>query len=352
MSPDGRGDRRALVAGLVALGATAVVYPLIEASAARPLAVFVLPCFLAAVLGGWRPTVVVSVLSFAIAVGYGVAGPLDWGALTARWAIVAAGAVMGAVAATVRERQAGRLAELDEAIAMREAFERTLAPAPIAPARFVAAARYRPAETRMELGGDFLEAVGLADGRFAFLIGDVSGHGPREAGFGAALRAGWKSVVLSTRGEPADWMAAVHDAFFCDGRIDSYVTMCTGYLDVDAGTSCFVNAGHPPPLLLGDRTHVLDVPPSPPLGIGAPPRWTATHLPWDGTPVLLYTDGLIENPRASGPPQRWGLEGLLEEVARIAPGPPARMVDALLAAALRDREARDDVAVLLLAAAR
>ena len=74
----------------------------------------------------------------------------------------------------------------------------------------------------MQLGGDFLEAIALADGRLAALIGDVCGHGPREAAFGAALRAGWKSIALGGKHDPADWVDELNAAFFQDGRIDTF----------------------------------------------------------------------------------------------------------------------------------
>ena len=175
-----RTDRRAAIVGAVVLAVLAPVYPVVADAAVRPLAVFVLPCLLTAVLGGWRPTVLVGVASLITAVVLGVAGPLDTDALIARWSIIVLGVVMGAIGAAVREHQSHRLAELDETMALREAFERALAPSPVPPPGFVAVARYRPAESRMQLGGDFLEAIALADGRLAVLIGDVCGHGPRR----------------------------------------------------------------------------------------------------------------------------------------------------------------------------
>ena len=346
-----RTDRRAAIAGAVVLAVLAPVYPVVADAAARPLAVFVLPCLLTAVLGGWRPTVLVGVASLITAVVLGVAGPLDTDALIARWSIIVLGVVMGAIGAAVREHQSHRLAELDETMALREAFERALAPSPVPPPGFVAVARYRPAESRMQLGGDFLEAIALADGRLAVLIGDVCGHGPREAAFGAALRAGWKSIALGGKHDPADWVDELNAAFFQDGRIDTYATMCTGYLDLSAGVTRLVNVGHPPPVLLERPARALDLPPAPPLGLGMFDQWGATELAWGGQPVVFYTDGLIENPSQRGQPRRWGVDGLL---AWLNTRPPTRTIDdladALLAAATTQRHIRDDIAMLIIAA--
>jgi serine phosphatase RsbU (regulator of sigma subunit) len=321
--------------------------------AVRPLTVFVLPGSLTAVLGGWRPTVLIGVSSLVFAVVFGVTGPLDTEALIARWLVIVAGIAMGAVGAAVRQGQAGRLADFHEATTLRAAFERALAPSPLPPDGVVALARYRAAETRMQLGGDFLEAVTLADGRLAVLIGDVCGHGPREAAFGAALRAGWKSIALGGKQDPADWMDALNTSFFEDGRIDTFVTVCTGYFDPDAQVARFVNAGHPPPIALERPARPLELPLARPLGLGLTSAWTAGDVPWGGDPLLFYTDGLIENPKLGGRPRRWQEDGLL---AWLDGQPPlmtaAAFIDALLEAATDGRDLRDDIAILLVAADR
>jgi serine phosphatase RsbU (regulator of sigma subunit) len=349
----GRRDRRALIAGTVALAGIAILYPLVADAAARPLAVFVLPGLLTAVLAGWRPTVLVGVSSLVLAVAFGVTGPLDTEALLARWLVIVGGIVVGAVGAAAREGQAGRLADFDETMTLRAAFERALAPSPIPPDGVVAVARYRAAEPRMQLGGDFLEAVTLADGRLAILIGDVCGHGPREAAFGAALRAGWKSIALGGKQDPADWMDALNMSFFEDGRIDTYVTVCTGYFDPDARVARFVNAGHLPPVVLERPARPLDLPRARPLGLGLTNAWTAGDVPWGGDPLLFYTDGLIENPKLQGPPRRWDEDGLLAWLDGHLPITTAReFLDALLEAATDGRDLRDDIAILLVAADR
>ena len=343
-------DRRAAIAGVVVLALLAVLYPVMADAAARPLAVFVLPSLLTAVLGGWRPTLLIGVASLVVAVLLGVLGPLDASALIARWSVIALGVAMGAVGAAVREGQSKRLAVLDQTVALREAFERALAPSPVPPEGVVAVARYRAAESRMHLGGDFLDAIALADGRLAVLIGDVCGHGPREAAFGAALRAGWKSIALGGKTDPAEWVDALNDAFFRDGRIDTYATVCTGYLDLSGGVSRLVNVGHPPPILLEPPARALDLPPAPPLGIGLFDQWTTSELMWGGQPLLFYTDGLIENPRLRGRPARWGVDGM---VTWLNTHPQTAtlddLADTLLHVATDQHDVRDDIAMLIVA---
>jgi serine phosphatase RsbU (regulator of sigma subunit) len=346
-------DRRAAIVGALVLVTVALVYPLVADATARPLAAFVLPCLVTAVLGGWRPTLLVGITSFSVAIVVGLLGPLDIEALLARWIIIGVGVLIGAVGAAVRQRQSGRLADLNETMSLRAAFERALAPAPITPDGYVAVARYRPAESRLNLGGDFLEAVALEDGRLAVLIGDVCGHGPREAAFGTALRAGWKAIALSGKHDPADWVDALDASFFRDGRIDTYVTLCTGYLDVITGVSRLVNVGHPPPVLLEHPVRVLDLPPTPPLGLGLNDNWTAIEVPWAGQPMLLYTDGLVENPNRQGKPRRWGELGLLAWLdAHPQTTALTDLADRLLQSATTGRTIRDDIAILIIAGDR
>jgi serine phosphatase RsbU (regulator of sigma subunit) len=328
----------------------AILYPVITETAARPLAVFVLPALLTAVLGGWRPTVLVGAAGIGIAIVAGLVEPLDATALAARWSVIVIGTVIGALGAAVREAQSDRLVELDEAVILRAAFERALAPAPIVPPGFQAVSRYRPADASMHLGGDFLEGIALADGRCAVLIGDVCGHGPREAAFGSALRAGWKAIALSGENDPVEWVASLDEAFFQDGRIDTYATLCTGWIDREVGLTRLVTLGHPPPIVLDSAPAELSVVPAPPLGLGHRGEVVATEHPWTGAPLLFYSDGLVENPRRGDRPDRWGTKGLLRWLAALPTHRDiAQVADDLVAAALKDRHRRDDVAVLLIA---
>jgi hypothetical protein len=89
------------------------------------------------------------------------------------------------------------------------------------------------------------------------------------------------------------------------------------------------------------------VPSSRPLGLGVD-AWKATELRWNGQPILFYTDGLIENPRERGKPQRWFEDGLLAWLDGHAVGSgPKDYADGLIRAATEQRRLRDDVALLL-----
>ena len=265
--------------------------------------------------------------------------------------MIGAGISIGAFGATVRERQSHRLADLDEAVTLMEAFERGLAPAPIAPAGFVAVTRYRPAESRMQLGGDFLDAVALADGRLAVLIGDVCGHGPHEAAVGTALRAGWKAIALGENvTRPTGWKPSMRRS---SATVASTRTSrCARAIWTCGPASCDSS----PPGIRRPWGLVYSpapgCPPAPALGLGFGEVWAATELPWVGDPVLFYTDGLIEDPMSQGPPRRWGEDGLLTWLGQQS---TTSSVDALarglLDEAITGRDLRDDVALFLVGVA-
>jgi hypothetical protein len=345
-----RSYKRALLAGLIGLTLITIVYLVVAEDAGHPVALFVLPGLFTAILGGWRPTLAVGLVSLPFVVVFGLSGPWDTEPLIVRWVIISVALLMGGWGAFSRDRQLRQVDELGEVVALRSAFERALMPHPLPPAGLVAMSRFRPAESRMGLGGDFLDAVALPDGRLAILIGDVCGHGPREAAFGTALRAGWKAIALSCPPDPSQWVSALEMSFFRDGRIDTFATVCTGYFDPEARVVKMVNAGHPLPIRLGESAEPIPLPASTPLGVSTAKERAAIEIPWFGEPVIFYTDGLVENPKLTGPPQRWGEEGLTRWIADHMPADPHSFIDALIEEATAEREIRDDVALLLIAA--
>ncbi|WP_285498356.1 ATP-binding SpoIIE family protein phosphatase, partial [Streptomyces hygroscopicus] len=102
-------------------------------------------------------------------------------------------------------------------------------------------------------------------------------------------------------------------------------------------------AGHPPPALVGPDGSVefLDLPAGPPLGLGGLPFETAEVELAEGSDIVLYTDGLIEDRRRE---IDTGLEMLREALAH--PGrTPDQICAAVLDALLPDRPS-DDIALL------
>lgn len=168
---------------------------------------------------------------------------------------------------------------------------RLLPPLTCTTRRLAVAAVIEPA---YDLGGDAFDYAVNGD-RAHLAIVDAMGHGI-DASLPAVLAL---ASVRHSRRRRLDLEAvyldasdAVRDRF--DG--DSYVTADLADLDIERGRLRWINAGHPPPLLVrrGQAFAELTCKPSPPLGLGTGVVEVAevTLEPWDR--VLFFTDGVTE----------------------------------------------------------
>ena len=259
----------------------------------------------------------------------------------------------GAIADELRRQVAARRRADESRAELHRRLETALLPTlPTLPDGYRAATIYRPGDERLGLGGDFYDLQTVDGGGLALLIGDVSGHGPRSAALGAALRTSWRSLIQAGVDGPLLVEALTRIAQSEKAGDELFSTLWLGWLDAPGTTLRMGSLGHPPPLLLADEVRFLESPPLPALDIGAPIEWSPSqvHLPTTWT-LLLYTDGLIEGRAAAGATERFGYERLRQWFA--AQG--SRLVDGAclrrLLSALEDAHGGplpDDVAVVAL----
>jgi serine phosphatase RsbU (regulator of sigma subunit) len=211
--------------------------------------------------------------------------------------------------------------------------------------------RYKPGNAGEVLGGDFLDAVELADGSVQAVIGDVSGHGPDEAAVGVNLRIAWRALTVACS-PPATVFRVLADQIANDiGMEELFATLASVELDPDRRRLSVRVAGHPAPILItAGGAAELDVRRGSIVGfdLDAVPPETVVELPaaWR---VLLYTDGLIEG-RDGSDGERWGTTGLLEFLAARRDLSSDELVDAAIDEASRRHGGPlpDDVAVLVI----
>jgi serine phosphatase RsbU (regulator of sigma subunit) len=237
--------------------------------------------------------------------------------------------------------------------------ERGLLARPIvADPRVGVATAHRPGRARTLLGGDFFDAVEVADGTLHVLIGDVSGHDPDAAALGVCLRVAWRTLILG--GRDATGVLSTLEQVLVHERVadEIFATACMLSVAPDRRSAELRLAGHPVPILVaGSGVHELPgAIPRPPLGVGAPGEESpcarvALPAAWA---LVLYTDGLIEG-RAGEGGERLGAAGLVRLVARHAAGHRSAssgraLIDRLIATALRlnGGDLADDAAVLVL----
>ncbi|MGK5496466.1 SpoIIE family protein phosphatase [Streptomyces sp. URMC 125] len=166
------------------------------------------------------------------------------------------------------------------------------------------AARYRPAQVAAEIGGDWYDAFLLADGTTTMVIGDVVGHDLQAAAHMAEVRNMLRALAWD-RQEPPSLIMRRLDEAMTNTSDAPMATVVFARIEGDEGGPWrlhWVNAGHPPPLLVTRDGGVrwLDDGHGPLLGMSSTlhlgMHWPDAHeeLPPEST-VLFYTDGLVES---------------------------------------------------------
>lgn len=176
-------------------------------------------------------------------------------------------------------------------------------------------------EDARQIGGDFAEAIVLADGTLVLVVVDVMGKGVSAALFGAMLRAALH-IALDRYSGPAETMAALNRSLCREaGALSLFATCALVAIAPDTRSCVVVNAGHCPVLLLGAGREVRRVEPAtPPLGVFSDVEPEAEVHELEGCEaVLLVTDGLYEWSRTGEP---WGWEAFEQFVRTHAPFEP------------------------------
>lgn len=203
------------------------------------------------------------------------------------------------------------------------------------------AVRYQPAGA---VGGDMYDFPRPAPGLLGLVLADVSGHSLPAA----LLVASAKGALYDTQAMPPEaMMAAINDRLLLDCGPDRFVTMVYAQLDLELLRLTWVNAGHPPPLLLrgGDACPL----PGNGLILGIIPDATYQSHVMElrpGDVLVLYSDGLMEREADDG--RVTGFEDFRSEVAALRADAAAEdIADAILAAADRLGAVKDDVTLMV-----
>jgi serine phosphatase RsbU (regulator of sigma subunit)/PAS domain-containing protein/anti-sigma regulatory factor (Ser/Thr protein kinase) len=167
--------------------------------------------------------------------------------------------------------------------------------------------RYLPAQAgvgaaQAGVGGDWFDVIPLPGARVALIVGDVVGHGLHAAATMGRLRTATHNfaaldmppdellghldeLVARIDHESADAQATIVGATCLYAVYDPVSRRCT-----------LARAGHPPPALVhpDGKAEYLDLPAGLPLGLGLLPFETTELELEEGSRLVLYTDGLVE----------------------------------------------------------
>ncbi|MGP3683553.1 SpoIIE family protein phosphatase [Streptomyces sp. IBSNAI002] len=203
---------------------------------------------------------------------------------------------------------------------------------------------YLPADRGLNVGGDWYSAIGLPDDSALFVVGDVAGHGLAAVGTMAQLRFTAKGMAITGSALP-DVLGRLNRLLLHTAR-DAGVTTATmvmGRYGPRDHRLTWVRAGHLPPLLIRDgEASYLPQPEGNLLGAAFDSAYAQADLRLQpGDHLLLYTDGLVEEP---GEDIDAGLAGLAVTARRlIEEGRGDRLARTLAA---RRPGRRDDICVV------
>ncbi|MCW3019862.1 MAG: hypothetical protein JWN10_2170 [Solirubrobacterales bacterium] len=236
-------------------------------------------------------------------------------------------------------------ARLSEQRAVTEIMQRTLLPdaLPQLPGlRF--SAKYLPGGSGLKVGGDWYDVFQMANGRLAFVIGDVVGRGVIAASVMAEIRTALRAYLMEGHAL-ADVMSLLNELLVSMGRNRSATAAIFG-LDVERGELEAVSAGHLPALLVDPdgEPRFLEQRQGLPLGIRARGDYVCERYPFPtGSVLLLYTDGLVER---RGEPIDQGLVRLQAAARRAAIAEDASIADRIYRLMGDHGASEDDIAML------
>ena len=241
-----------------------------------------------------------------------------------------------------------RMFESEHALA-RELQRALLPRGPLSAPGMTIAARYRPATSGMEIGGDFYDAIELADGRVALVIGDVQGHNLIAASLMGRLRTVVQAYTSEGHG-PAEVMSRANN-WLADLNTDldlaMYATCCFVVVDPVSGELVVCRAGHPAPAIVtpGAAPVYLEYGDDLPLGVDAGTSYATTQrvVP-AGTTLVLTTDGLLD---ADGSDHDRNARCLLEVLGDGAEEEVETLADRLLDTPRPQTRHGDDIALLV-----
>ncbi|MGN9757762.1 SpoIIE family protein phosphatase [Streptomyces sp. SD31] len=213
--------------------------------------------------------------------------------------------------------------------------------------------RYLPAQAGV--GGDWFDVIPLSGARVALVVGDVVGHGLHAAATMGRLRTAVHNFCALDM-PPDDLLTHLDDlvgrldrgeGWAAENTPDSGIVGATclyAVYDPVSRRCTLTRAGHPLPAVVSPDGTVefVDLPSCPPLGLGGMPFETVELELAEGSQLVLYTDGLVEDRHRDIDAGLAKLRTVLADVGR----PPEETCEAVLDALLPARPG-DDVALLI-----
>ncbi|GAE24963.1 serine phosphatase RsbU [Halalkalibacter wakoensis JCM 9140] len=148
------------------------------------------------------------------------------------------------------------------------------------------------------LSGDVCTWYKIKENLYGVIVLDVMGHGVSSALIGMALHASLKDIIMREV-EPFEVMNELNQVvltlFEDDSNMVTFVTGIYTLIDFNIKTVRYMNAGHPPGLVIHSKHHELLDRGSMPLGIYPQLTQKTGEVSFESADeILLYSDGLTD----------------------------------------------------------
>ncbi|WP_229841672.1 SpoIIE family protein phosphatase, partial [Streptomyces brasiliensis] len=159
------------------------------------------------------------------------------------------------------------------------------------------AARYRPSQDGLDIGGDWYDAFAMPDGAIALEIGDAQGHDVDAAAFMGQVSSSMRAIAAHEP-DPGTVLTRTNDLLIAMGT--ARLASCTMlHIDPHDGQVTGTSAGHVPLLYAHkDGSHnVCELPGGPVLGVVSDTDYHGVTFTLDrDNALVMVTDGVVEGP--------------------------------------------------------
>lgn len=205
-----------------------------------------------------------------------------------------------------------------------------------------------------EVGGDIYGFSHTPDGRPRVLLADATGHGVQGALVTMALKSEFESISPQ-QSEPAGVLIELNRSFAARFHYgDVFFSAIVVDFSHDFGEIQYASAGHPDQWLISAEARTPLPKTGPIIGIFPNPSFEQRSLqPPPGSALFLFSDGAFE--QLGDRDEDFGeerLRSLLEAVFARGAGERAAFLEAAIDRACQERERRDDILLLTIAARR
>ncbi|RJE85103.1 fused response regulator/phosphatase [Paenibacillus sp. 1011MAR3C5] len=223
--------------------------------------------------------------------------------------------------------------------------QRSVLSSPIQNEQISILADYRPS---FELAGDYYAWFRIDRDRYAVILLDMMGHGISSSLVCMFISSVLKDMMFRIT-DPEEVILELNrymgQLYRSDELMNYYFTAVFVVIDTANHTVEYVNAGHPPGLVVTDDSLAMLNPSGPAIGLFEHIRVSKGMVSYKpGTVIALYTDGLLE---AMGSDEDDALVTRIAEGIRNSPGAePGEIVEALMQCEDGSNRQRDDICLL------